>query len=205
MTGHRGWHGRRHGFRVSVPAGYGEGQIRTRLVLLRMCIRDGLRMMPTMRPDGSARLAPPASNPLDCESATAAARRRLRHTGAVPIEPDPTVAALLGPGERVLARRHGVAVLRPTANRPLHDGSRVDLYLTDGRLILVGPEDVDVEIALDAIREADVVDGRLLLLFEAAEPLALAVSEPCVLRVEVGAARVARRRRRRRTAQQHAL
>jgi len=132
----------------------------------------------------------------DDEAAADAARRSLRLDGVVPIQPDMPVGVMLAAGERVLAARHGalLELLRPgdSSREPLVG----DLYLTDQRLIVLGSP--VLEVSLDRIREAEVANGRLLLLMGDGDGVAVRVEDPRVLRVAIGAARTSKRAARQR-------
>jgi hypothetical protein len=126
----------------------------------------------------------------DDEAAADVARDALRSAGAIPIEPDPPVAVLLGPGERVLAVRHarGVALLARAGSDVASQAC--ELYLTNRRLVVESPP---FEVLLDDIREVGVLDDEVLLLVDRAGGVRIRTDNPRVLRVEIAAARSARR------------
>lgn len=99
------------------------------------------------------------------------------------------VARLLAPDERALAVRWSVALDRRHPCR--QPGLRGDLHLTDRRLLLVGPH--PVEIALETIVDAAVVDDRLLLMLRSGSAITIAAEDPLRLRKEISAARAAGR------------
>ena len=119
------------------------------------------------------------------------ARRLLHAVGIVPIEPDDRIAVMLEPGEQVVATREAVTAdsrLQPRTPTRRMDG---DLYLTDRRLLVIGAD--PVELPLDAIREVAVVDRQLLVLTAQGGGLTLELDDPIELRVQLAAARRARR------------
>ena len=124
----------------------------------------------------------------DDERAASTRRRALRAGAVVPIEPDPRVAVLLEPGERVVAQRRGVAV-EVHGGDPSTGTDRasdpVDLYVTDRRLLGIG---IGLDLQLDAIVEADSTNGRLRLRLGDTRGIAIGVADPSVLRVEIAAA-----------------
>ena len=124
----------------------------------------------------------------DDEAAADVARSALRAAGAIPIEPDPPIAVMLAPGERVLAVRHGARVELMARTAADEVGDPGDLYLTDRRLVVVARL---MDIPLEDIREVGVLDGRLLLLIERCGGVRIHVEDPRVLRVELAAARTA--------------
>jgi hypothetical protein len=131
----------------------------------------------------------------DDERAASARRRALRSRGIVPIESDPRVAVLLEPGERVVAQRRCVEVEDGGGGSSAAPGPHdpVDLYVTDRRLLGIG---MGLDVPLDAIIEADIAGGRLRLQLGDTRGIAIGVSDPAVLRVELAAALRARRRGR---------
>ena len=132
----------------------------------------------------------PCRSRADDEAAADLARDALRAAGVVPIEPDPPLAVMLAPGERVLAVRHAarVELLARTADDAA--ANLGDLYLTDRRLVVVARP---LDIPLEDIREVGVLDDQLLLLIERCGGVRIHVEDPRVLRVELASARAAAR------------
>jgi hypothetical protein len=119
------------------------------------------------------------------------ARRRLREQGIVALEPDARIGVMLGPGERVVAVRHGVSIERRKDTRDPADGLLGDLYVTTSRLVYLGS--VPVEVPLLEIREAVAAAGALRLVVGDGRGIEIRTSDPCVLRVEIAAVREAAR------------
>jgi hypothetical protein len=120
-------------------------------------------------------------------------RLRLREQGIIPIEPDERIATVLGPDEAVLAFRPSVAIDRRHPSRGNDAGLPGDFYVTTRRIVHLGRVMLDYE--LDDITEAAVAGDELLLIIGTDRGLSLAVEDPRVLRVEIAAARAARRAR----------
>ncbi len=127
------------------------------------------------------------------ESAAAAARVRYRTEGVVPVAPDARIEHLLEPGESLLAVHAAIVA----DSRAAADGSSVppgvsgDLYLTSDRLVFAGG--VLVAYALGDVEEAVVAGEHVLLVMRDGVGLRVAVDEPRLLRVQIAAARAARR------------
>ncbi len=126
--------------------------------------------------------------PADDERAASTRRRALRAGGVNPIEPDPRVAVVLEPGERVIAQRRGVALEvdgDASSTGAGRASGRADLFVTDRRLLGIG---MDLDLPLDTIVEADSADGRLRLRLGDTRGVVIGVPDPAVLRVEIAAA-----------------
>ena len=119
------------------------------------------------------------------------ARRRLREQGIVAVEPDARIGVMLGPGERVVAVRHGVSMERRKDTRDPEEGLLGDLYVTTSRLVHLGS--VPVEIRLLDISEAVTAAGALRLVVADGRGVEIRTGDPCVLRVEIAAVREAAR------------
>lgn len=119
------------------------------------------------------------------------ARRRLHEQGLVPIEPDDRIGVMLAPGELVLAVRRSTSLDRRHVRRPDDPGLTGDLYVTSRRLVHLGRS--AVVYPLDEIREADIAANQLLLVVGENRGVVIDVDDPCVLRVEIAAARAAAR------------
>jgi hypothetical protein len=127
------------------------------------------------------------------EAAALEARELYRDREISPIEPDARIAALLIPGEDVLAVRRSVLLDR---REPPLGGTRCscchglagDLYVTSARLVLVGQTVLEYDHA--SISDIVVSAERLLLSLSDGSGITLDVDRPNVLRVEIGAARV---------------
>ena len=126
------------------------------------------------------------------QAAADEARLRFRRQGVALLDPDEHIRPLLEPGEQIVAVRRSAVMYRP--QNPEQDAStqiEVDVYVTSRRLILVGPELRVFDLA--TVDEAVVSHERLLLVLCDGVGLALEVSWPRLLRVEIAAARSARR------------
>jgi hypothetical protein len=126
---------------------------------------------------------------LDDEAAADVARDQLRAQGVIPLEPGPSIAVMLAPGEHLLTVRHmaHVELLIGSDEPPTRDGA---LYLTDRRLVLVEPT---LDLPLGDIRDVEVVDGGLMLLLDGSGGVRIHIDDPRVFRVEISAARSAHR------------
>jgi hypothetical protein len=121
-----------------------------------------------------------------------AARLRFRRAGVRALDPDARIVPILAPGEHVVAVRRS-ATLRPPEDPEPEAGSpaSVDVYVTTGRLVFAGPEVQTVD--LNDLDQAVLWHERLLLVFRDGRGLVLDVDRPRLLRVEIAAARAARR------------
>ncbi len=128
-----------------------------------------------------------------CDAADAdAARRSYRAHGMRALSADERIAPILRPGELVHAIRREATLDRrqpPSGSAAALAG---DLYVTSDRVILLGRPTVILDI--EKIREAGLSGDRLLLVMKDGTCAALAVEEPRLLRVQIAAARAARRR-----------
>ncbi len=123
----------------------------------------------------------------------AAADARLRyHSERMPaLGPDPVIAPLLAPDESVVAVWRSVGFERRPASSERPVAGHGDLYLTSGRLLVVGAS--TVEVGLLDIDEAMLCGGRLLLVLHDGAGIAVEVRFPQLLRVEIATARAAAR------------
>lgn len=134
--------------------------------------------------------------PVDDDLAAAdAARLRFRNEGVAALPPDERIAPLLLPDERVVAVRPDVVLDRrtPVAHDRAPAAPAGDLYVTERRLVLVGR--VALAFELDAIEDALVAAGRLLLVLRDGQGVSLQVPCPRLLWAEIVAARSYGRRR----------
>jgi hypothetical protein len=121
------------------------------------------------------------------------ARERFRAEGIVPAAPDPRIEQLLEPGESLVSVHPAVVA----DTRAFADGSAFgagaagDLYLTSERLVFAGG--VLVTYRLGDVEEAVVAGDDVLLVMRDGVGLRVAVAEPRLLRVQIAAARAARR------------
>lgn len=122
-----------------------------------------------------------------------AARARYRAEGIAPVAPDSRIEHILAPGESLLAVHAAtVADSRASANGSAGGvGAIGDLYLTSARLVFAGG--VLVAYALGDIEEAVIAGEDVLLVMRDGVGLRVAVGEPRLLRVQIAAARAARR------------
>ncbi len=133
-----------------------------------------------------------AARAADDETLAAAARVHLRRHGLRELEPDTAIAPLLARDERLFAIHREVVLDRRQTSRPLvREGVPGDLYLTSGRLIVLGRPVVD--ICLDQITEVGLAGERLFLVLADGSAAAIDVCQPRLLRVEISAARAAAR------------
>jgi hypothetical protein len=126
------------------------------------------------------------------EAAAIEARERYRDGGIEPIEPDARIAALLVPGEEVLAVRRSALLDRrepPLGGRPQPGcpGLPGDLYVTSARLVHLGRRQIEFDLA--SVREAVASGERLLLILCDGAGITFGVDRPRLLRVEIAAAR----------------
>ena len=98
---------------------------------------------------------------------------------------------MLCPDELVLAVRRSVALDRRQPDSAARHGLDGDLYVTTHRLLHLGQH--RITYSLEEIREAVVVGDELLLMLEDGLGVAIAASDPRLLRVEIAAARAAAR------------
>jgi len=122
-----------------------------------------------------------------------AARARYREEGINPVMPDSRIEHLLAPGESLLAVHPAtVADSRASADGSADGtGASGDLYVTSARLVFAGG--VLVAYALGDIEQAVIAGEDVLLVMRDGVGLRVAVAEPRLLRVQIAAARAARR------------
>ena len=126
------------------------------------------------------------------QAAADAARLRYRRRGVGPIDPDERIGPILQAGEQLVAVRRAAVVYRPEATESGAASPVVaDVYVTTRRLVLVGPGIQSFDLA--TVDEATVSRERLLLVLGDGVGLVLEVGWPRLLRVEIAAARAARR------------
>jgi hypothetical protein len=125
------------------------------------------------------------------ERAADAERERLMTEPLPVIDAQADMLFQLEPGERLHAERRAALIERAQEGQPF--GGK--LYLTSHRLVHIGTEAV-AEVRLDMIADMAVALERLLLIELAdGSDLAIEVDGPRLLRVQVSAARAARRER----------
>ena len=109
------------------------------------------------------------------------------------VDADPRAAALIEPGERVVAvRESGVLERRePRAELDAPVGLAGQLYVTTRRLLLLGRDRLSID--LGEIEEAVLSGERLLLVLRDGQGVSVATTRPRLLRVELAAARAAPR------------
>jgi hypothetical protein len=122
-----------------------------------------------------------------------AARARYREEGISPVVPDSRIEQLLAPGESLLAVHPATVADSRASADGLADGTGAtgDLYLTSARLVFAGG--VLVAYALGDIEQAVIAGEDVLLVMRDGVGLRVAVDEPRLLRVQIAAARAARR------------
>jgi hypothetical protein len=125
------------------------------------------------------------------EAAANLARERYRIEPMTPIAPDLRVAAMLEPGEGVVAIRHSVVLERrePRPDPDAPTGLAGELYVTSRRLMLLGRVRLSIDLA--EIEEAVLSGERLLLVLRDGRGVSLEAAQPRLLRVEIAAARAA--------------
>lgn len=120
------------------------------------------------------------------------ARLRYRRRGVGRIDADEQIGPILEPGEQLVAVRRSAVVDRPeTPESGAALPGVADVYVTTRRLVLVGQEVHSFDLA--TVDEAVVSNERLLLVLCDGAGLVLKVDWPRLLRVEIAAARAARR------------
>jgi hypothetical protein len=107
-----------------------------------------------------------------------------------PLGPDARVEPLLDAGEAVLVSCH--ASRRCSVGAPKPGGLVGDLYLTSRRLLYLGGEPIVAD--LDRIDEVMLHGDGLVVSTTDGDSILLEVEEPRLLRVQIAAARIARRR-----------
>jgi hypothetical protein len=123
------------------------------------------------------------------DEAAAAAARRSADAGLPLVEPDATIGPELRDGERVHALRDG-ALMNRLDGGPM-PGYAGRLYLTDRRIIHAGQ--ALFSLALTTLDEVSIVGERLLLTLTSGEGVSFDVTQPHLLRAQIGIARTAHR------------
>jgi hypothetical protein len=149
--------------------------------------------------DDHGRSDRPAERVTACDAATdqAAAdeaRLRYRRRGVAPIQPDEfdqRILPTLEPGEALVAMRRSAVVSHTGSVESRAQPGPVDVYVTTRRLLLAGSDVQAFDLA--SLDQAVVSDERLLLALCDGVGLTLEVDWPRLLRVEIAAARAARR------------
>ena len=114
------------------------------------------------------------------------ARERYRAHGLPRIDVDGPVIDRLHPDERVVDVRQSAVVSRHLPETTAPTGLPGRLYLTTRRLLLLGHEPLDVDLA--EIDELAVAGERLLVTLRDATGLSIDASRPRLLRVQIAAA-----------------
>ncbi len=129
----------------------------------------------------------------DDEAAAAAARVAYQTEPMTRLEPDPAVAQLLAPGERLLAIRRWATLERrqPIPGERLARGLGGQLFITSRRLLHVGRLVLTFQLA--DITETALGAGHLLVVMRDGTGLALGVDQPRLLRVQIAEARATAR------------
>ena len=126
------------------------------------------------------------------QAAADEARLRYRRRGVDWLDPDERIGPVLEPGERLLAVRRSAVVCRAEPLESVGTSPAVvDLYVTSSRLVLAGADVISFDLA--ALDEAVVSHERLLIVLRDGVGLDLEVAQPRLLRVDIAAARAARR------------
>ena len=126
------------------------------------------------------------------QAAADEARLRYRRRGVGRLDPDERIGSMLEPNEQLVAVRRSAVVYRPDNTESGAASQDVaDVYVTTRRLVLAG-QDVR-SFGLATVDEAVVSNERLLLVLCDGVGLILEVDWPRLLRVEIAAARAARR------------
>ena len=127
------------------------------------------------------------------DAAADAARERYRMGPLPSVDADPRAAALMAPGERVVAVHQSAVLERrePRAELDAPGGLAGQLYVTTRRLLLLGR--IRLSIDLGDIEEAVLSGERLLLVLRDGQGVSVETTRPRLLRVELAAARAALR------------
>ncbi len=126
------------------------------------------------------------------QAAADEARLRFRQRGVGRIDPDERIGPTLEPDEQLVAVRRSAVAYRPeTPESSAASPVAVDVYVTTRRLVLAGSDVHSFDLA--TVDEAVVSNERLLLVLGDGAGLILEVDWPRLLRVEIAAARAARR------------
>ena len=127
------------------------------------------------------------------EAAADRAREGYRTSPMISIAPDSRIAAVLDPGELLVAVRPSAVLERrgPQPDGRAPTGLAGELYVTSRRLILLGR--MPLVIAYEEIKEVGLAGERLLLVLRDGKGVWLEAPQPRLLRVEIAAARAAAR------------
>jgi hypothetical protein len=126
------------------------------------------------------------------QAAADEARLRYRRRSIGRIDPDGRIAPVLEPGEQIVAiRRSATVSRRQSPELAVVSPEVVDVYVTTHRLLLAGRDVLGLDLA--TVDEAVISHERLLLVLCDGVGLELEVDWPRLLRVEIAAARAARR------------
>lgn len=127
------------------------------------------------------------------ETSADAARDRYRAQGVVAVTPDSRIGHLMDPDEVLIAVHEAVVADSRAADASggIPPGVSGALYLTTRRLVFTGG--VFVDYPLGDVIEAVVAGEDVLLVMRDGVGLRVAVDEPRLLRVQIAAARAARR------------
>ena len=125
-------------------------------------------------------------------AAATVARARFRADGPDALPADPWIARLMVEGELLVAKRAEVAFDRRQSS--VRDRPVGDLYVTSERLILLGSS--AITIALEDIEDAALIGDCVLLMLSGGAAIAMEADRPRLLRVQIAAARAARKRER---------
>ena len=133
--------------------------------------------------------APASEGSSGDHAASDRARAEYRCASMATIEPDPAIALLLCPGERLHTLRRGVMfeIREPLGAGTVNQCGAGDLYLTSRRMLVLSRPVLVVE--LEWIREIELAGDRLLLTLGDGSGVCLVVTGPQLLRVEISAAR----------------
>jgi hypothetical protein len=119
------------------------------------------------------------------ERAAFDARARYRNEGLPSIEPDDAIAPFLRPDESVVVVRPSSVISRHLRGDGVEDLAG-RLYLTSGRLLLVGQAPLEVD--LDEVDELALAGERLLVTLNDGTGLSIDATQPRLLRVQIAAA-----------------
>lgn len=128
------------------------------------------------------------------QAAADEARLRYRRRGVAPIQPDELdqrIGPTLEPDEGLVAVRRSAVVRHTGSSESGAQPGPVDVYVTTRRLLLVGSDVQGFDLA--TLDQTVVSNERLLLALGNGVGLTLEVDWPRLLRVEIAAARAARR------------
>ncbi len=133
------------------------------------------------------------AGPAADEAAAREARERYRNGPMPAVRADPEIAALLQPGEAVVAVHPSVVLERrtPKPESAAPRGPAGELHVTSRRLLLIGRDRLSID--LEEILEVGLSGEWLLLVLREGRGVALRAAQPRLLRVEIAAARAAAR------------